>query len=232
MKLARKKPTKSKAVAKKPKFDFKQFINSINSLNAQNFGSAPALVKGFIIVMLIVFILVLSWFLLVSNKLEQIKQAEAEQETLLEQYRIKESKARHLEVYNDQVVQMQLQFAELLGQLPQDTMVSELIEGISMAGSGSGLRFQDITVQPEIEQEYFIEQPITITGIGDYHKFGDFVSSIAALPRIITMHNFEVKNTQPSLDVMPQLQLVLQTKTYRSKQVSLEEDEGAEQEGE
>jgi len=88
-------------------------------------------------------------------------------------------------------------------------------------GSGSGVRFQDISVQAEVEQEFFIEQPIQIIGLGDYHQFGSFVSGIAALPRIITMHDFEIKNPQPSLDRMPELQLVLQTKTYRSKGVDL-----------
>lgn len=136
---------------------------------------------------------------------------------LLESYKEKESKARHLQAYEAQVAQMETDFADLLAQLPIDTRVPELVDGINMVGSGSGVRFQDISVQPEVEQEFFIEQPIQIIGLGDYHQFGSFVSGIAALPRIITMHDFEIKNPQPSLDRMPELQLVLQTKTYRAK---------------
>ena len=138
-----------------------------------------------------------------------------------DRYREKESKARHLQTYEEQVEQMKIDFADLLAQLPTDTRVPELVDGINMVGSGSGVRFQDISVQGEVEQEFFIEQPIQIIGLGDYHQFGSFVSGIAALPRIITMHDFEIKNPQPSLDRMPELQLVLQTKTYRSKGVDV-----------
>jgi type IV pilus assembly protein PilO len=106
----------------------------------------------------------------------------------------------------------------LLDQLPKDTRVSELVEGINMTGVGSNIRFQDISVEPEIENEFFIEQPIRIAALGEYHQFGSFISGLAALPRIITMHDFEVSNPQPTLDVLPELNLVLQTKTYRSKE--------------
>lgn len=209
------------AKPKKPAFDSKKFMAEVNSLNAQNYGSAPMPVKIFILVMLVAFILALAWFVLVSKKLDEIKATEAQQSVLLEQYREKESKARHLQTYEEQVEQMKIDFADLLAQLPTDTRVPELVDGINMVGSGSGVRFQDISVQGEVEQEFFIEQPIQIIGLGDYHQFGSFVSGIAALPRIITMHDFEIKNPQPSLDRMPELQLVLQTKTYRSKGVDV-----------
>lgn len=230
MKAIRKKSaTKSKAVVakKKQSFDFKAFSNSLNSLNKDNYGSAPAPVKAFIIAMMVLAILALAWFLLAKPKLEEIKAAEAQQESLLEQYKEKEAKARHLQEYKDQVEQMRLDFSELLNQLPKDTRVSELIEGINMIGSGSGIRFKDISVTEEVEQEFFIEQPINIKAVGEYHQFGNFVTGIAALPRIITMHNFEVKNTQPSLDKMPELELVLSTKTYRSKEVAEETTEAS-----
>lgn len=158
-------------------------------------------------------------FTLINPKRQSISAAESEQESLLETYKEKEKKARHLEAYADQVVQMEKEFAVLLSQLPKDTMVSELIEGINMVGVGSGIRFQDITVEEEVEQEFFVEQPINIKAIGEYHQFGSFITGIARLPRIITMHDFEVVNQQPSLDRMPQLQLTLRTKTYRSKEV-------------
>ena len=96
-----------------------------------------------------------------------------------------------------------------------------------MAVMGSNKRFQDISVEPEIENEFFIEQPIRIAALGDYHQFGSFISGLAALPRIITMHDFEVSNPQPTLDVLPELNLVLQTKTYRSKEADPEGDAAA-----
>lgn len=208
---------------KKQSFDFKAFQNSLNSLNKDNYGSAPLPVRIFLIIAIMAFILAMSWFLLISKKLDEIKSAEAQQVTLLEQFKERESKARHLDAYKAQVEQMEVEFVELLNQLPKDTRVSELIRGINMVGSGSSIRFQDISVEAEVEQEFFIEQPIKITAVGEYHQFGDFITGISTLPRIITMHNFELRNQKPSLDVMPELQLVLNTKTYRSKELKEEE---------
>lgn len=235
MKLAKKKkPLQKKTLVAnkkaKPSFDFKSFWNSVNSLNKDNYGSAPLAVRIFVIAMLIVFILALAWFLLVSKKIDEIKNAEAQQATLLEDYKTKEARARHLDEYRDQVAQMEFEFTELLNQLPKTKQVSDLIEGINMVGVGSGIRFQDISNEQEVEQEFFIEQPIKIQAVGEYHQFGNFMTGIAALPRIITMHNFEVANSQPSLDKMPELQLTLHTKTYRTKETD-EETSSAEQGG-
>lgn len=215
---------KSKKLApkkKKESFNFKKFWAEVNSLNGQNYGSAPLPVKIFLLTLLFAAILLAAWFALLKPKLDEIKSAEAQQVTLLTQYKEKESKARHLQEYTQQVEKMKVDFAELLNQLPKDTRVPELVDGINMVGSGSGIKFQDISVQPEVEQQFFIEQPIQIIGLGNYHQFGSFVSGVAALPRIITMHDFEVKNSQPSLDRTPELQLVINTKTYRAKEVDL-----------
>ena len=176
---------------------------------------------------IITFIAALSWALPISSKIDEINAAESQQQTLLDSYREKESRARHLKAYQAQVVQMETEFNTLLDQLPKDTRVSELVEGINMTGVGSNIRFQDISVEPEIENEFFIEQPIRIAALGEYHQFGSFISGLAALPRIITMHDFEVSNPQPTLDVLPELNLVLQTKTYRSKEAAPEGDAAA-----
>lgn len=215
---------KSKKLApkkKKESFNFKKFWAEVNSLNGQNYGSAPLPVKIFLLTLLFAGVLLAAWFALLKPKLDEIKSAEAQQVTLLTQYKEKESKARHLQEYTQQVEKMKVDFAELLNQLPKDTRVPELVDGINMVGSGSGIKFQDISVQPEVEQQFFIEQPIQIIGLGNYHQFGSFVSGVAALPRIITMHDFEVKNPQPSLDRTPELQMVINTKTYRAKEVDL-----------
>ena len=228
MKLPRKQLLlkKKKSATPKKSFDFNEFRRSFESLDSENYGSWPVPVKITILIFIVLFIAAISWALLISGKLDEIAAAEAQQQTLLETYREKESRARHLEAYKAQVLQMETEFNTLLDQLPKDTRVSELVEGINMTGVGSNIRFQDISVEPEIEQEFFIEQPIRIAAIGDYHQFGNFVSGLAALPRIITMHDFEVSNPQPTLENIPELTLVLQTKTYRSKEIT-ENAEGA-----
>jgi len=225
MKLTKKKTlvkTPKAALTPKKSFDFNEFRRSFESLDNQNYGSWPLAVRVTVLVMIVGFIAALAWALPISSKIDEIKAAEAQQVTLLEAYRGKESKARYLDAYKSQVTQMETEFNALLNQLPKDTRVSELVEGINMTGVGSNIRFQDISVEPEIEQEFFIEQPIRIAALGEYHQFGAFISGLAALPRIITMHDFEVSNPQPSLDTLPELTLVLQTKTYRSKETTAE----------
>lgn len=225
MKLIRKKTlvkTKKTAVRKKS-FNFNDFRRSFESLDTENYGSWPLPVKITVLIFIISFIAALSWAMPISSKIDEIEAAESEQQTLLDSYREKESRARHLEAYKAQVNQMETEFNTLLDQLPKDTRISELVEGINMTGVGSNIRFQDISVEPEIENEFFIEQPIRIAALGEYHQFGSFISGLAALPRIITMHDFEVSNPQPTLDAIPELNLVLQTKTYRSKEVTTEE---------
>lgn len=214
-KLMKKKNTKT--AKPKKSFNVKEFIQSLQNLDMQNYGSWPLAVKVFMFLVIAFVIAALAYALPISDKREEIKAAEAEQETLLATYKEKESKARHLEEYKAQIVQMEAEFKELLNQLPKDTRVPELIKGINMTGVGSNIKFQDISVGDEVQQDLFIEQPIRIVAVGNYHQFGSFISGLAALPRIITMHDFELTNPQPSLDSIPELKLVLDTKTYRSK---------------
>ena len=228
MKLSRKKSlikTKKTAINPKKQFDLNEFRRSFESLDSENYGSWPLPVKITVIGFIVVLIAALAWALPISSKIDEITAAESQQQTLLDSYREKESRARHLKAYQAQVIQMETEFNTLLDQLPKDTRVSELVEGINMTGVGSNIRFQDISVEPEIENEFFIEQPIRIAALGEYHQFGSFLSGLAALPRIITMHDFEVSNPQPTLDVLPELNLVLQTKTYRSKEAAPEGEE-------
>lgn len=211
---------KKKLAASKPKrksFDLNEFIKSLQTLDYQNYGSWPIAVKIFALLIMICVMSALAYSLPISSKYEEVKAAEAEQETLLNTFREKESKARQLEAYKAQVEQMEQEFTVLLNQLPKDTRVSDLVDSINAAGMGSNIRFVDISAEPEVQQEFFIEQPINIKALGNYHEFGNFVSGLAALPRIITMHDFDVVNTQPSFDKMPDLTLTLKTKTYRSK---------------
>lgn len=230
MKLVRKKillKKKKAPTADKKPFDLNEFRRSFESLDPENYGSWPVPVKVTVLCFIVGFIAALSWAMPISSKIDEISAAESEQQTLLDSYRQKESRARHLQAYKSQVTQMETEFNALLDQLPKDTRVSELVEGINMTGVGSNIRFQDISVEPEVENEFFIEQPIRIAALGDYHQFGSFISGLAALPRIITMHDFEVTNPQPTLDTLPELNLVLQTKTYRSKEIKDEDAEAA-----
>lgn len=219
------KTTKKSLLVKKPKkdkvarksFDFKEFSNSFKSLDSKNPGVWPLPVKITLLLFMMGVIGALAYALPISQKIDEIHAAEGEEKTLLEQYKVKESKARHLKEYQDQIAQMTQDFTVLLNQLPKDTRIPDLVDGINTVGTLSHIRFSDIAVEPEVTQEFFIEQPLRITAVGDYHQFGAFVSGLAKLDRIITMHDFEVNNSKPTLDQMPDLNLTLRAKTYRAK---------------
>ncbi len=219
-----KKKSADKFKKKKQSMSFAEFKQSFNSLDSNNYGSWPWVVKATLIVGMLLLVAFITYMIPVKEKISQIEAAEREEESLLQAYREKESKARHLDEYKNQIAQMEVEFNSLLEQLPKETRVSELVKGINMTGLGSGIRFKKITVKPELQQEYFIEQPIEIEANGGYHQFGEFISGLASLARIITLHDFTVNSaieqgiTTENLEKAEyDLDLVLQTKTYRSK---------------
>jgi type IV pilus assembly protein PilO len=122
---------------------------------------------------------------------------------------------RNLLQYQKQIEQMESTFGQLLQQLPKVTEIPGLVEDINYTGVGSGLHFDKIDVQKEATKDFFIELPIQITGRGDYHSFGAFVSSLAALPRIVTVDDFTIRPLPDSKSEIPVLSLIVNAKTYR-----------------
>ena len=112
---------------------------------------------------------------------------------------------------------MQANFEQQLLQLPKETEIPGLVEDINVSGVNSGLKFKNIRLEPEIRQEFFIEQPISIEATGDYHSFGSFVSGIAALPRIVTLHDFDISasSANDKKTDIPQISYSVKAKTYR-----------------
>lgn len=206
-----------KKSAKKKSFDFQEFINSFNSLDPQNMGNWPAAVKITIYIFIILATLAAAYFALIRPMLEDINNARAQEQSLLNEYKEKDSKLRNLKLYQIQVEEMEQTFGELLQQLPKETEIPGLVEDINFTGVSSGLRFNNIKVQPEIKQEFFIELPISIEAQGDYHSFGAFTSGLAALPRIVTLHDFTIETLSADKvkSEIPVLKMNVDAKTYR-----------------
>lgn len=202
---------------KKKPFNFQEFLNSFNSLDPQNMGSWPSSVKITIYIFVLLLTLALAYFVLIRPLLNDIDNARAQEESLLNEYREKDSKLRNLQLYQRQIEDMERTFGELLQQLPKETEIPGLVEDINFTGVSSGLRFNTISVQPEVKQEFFIELPISIVAQGDYHAFGSFVSGLAALPRIVTLHDFVIETVPESetKSEVPVLKMTVQAKTYR-----------------
>lgn len=203
--------------SKKKPFNFQEFLNSFNSLDPQNMGNWPASVKLTIYIFLLLVTMGLAYFVLISPLMDDINNARSQQDSLLNQYQEKESKLRNLKLYQIQVEDMEHTFGELLQQLPKETEIPGLVEDINFTGVSSGLRFNNIKVKPEIKQEFFIELPMSIEAQGDYHSFGAFVSGLAALPRIVTLHDFVIETLPPEKNKseVPVLTIKVDAKTYR-----------------
>ena len=128
--------------------------------------------------------------------------------------------AANLEEYRAQTVRMEQSFNELLRRLPSETEVPGLVDDVTATGLGSGLEFANIALEPEAIQEFYIELPIDIDVVGDYHDFGAFVSGVARLDRIVTLQDFTVATRDDAF-----LNMNIMARTYRYKDVEEEEVE-------
>ena len=201
------------ATAKK-KMTLDKFIQQLRTVDPNNYGSWPLSVKIFTWILIVLFILALGYFVLIKKQLESIANAHATEQNLLNEFREKDSKLRNLQQYQIQLQEMEANFNQQLEQLPKETEIPGLVEDINVTGVNSGLKFNNIRLENEITQEFFIEQPISIQATGDYHAFGSFMSSVAALPRIVTVHDFSITAVKGKGDV-PQHNYDIKAKTYR-----------------
>ncbi|MDT9675482.1 type 4a pilus biogenesis protein PilO [Pseudomonas sp. JV414] len=185
----------------------------INDLDTNNMGSWPAAIKVLASVLLMVLVLALGYIFLISDLQNHLELRHEEESTLREQFATKAHMAANLELYTQQMKEMENSFGMLLRQLPSDTEVPGLLEDITRTGLGSGLEFEEIKLLPEVTQQFYIELPIRITVTGAYHDLATFVSGVAGLPRIVTLHDFDLAPANP--DGGPKLRMSILAKTYR-----------------
>ena len=186
----------------------------VNDLDFNNAGSWPAPIKA--IVLLLVFILILGggyWFL-IKDQYASLDRVEAEEVKLKQQYESKAFKVANLEAYREQMREMEESFGALLKQLPADTEVPGLLEDITNTGLGTGLGINSIKLKPEASKEFYVELPIDISVRGTYHDMASFVSGVAALPRIVTLHDFSIKPAEKGSSA-GDLIMNISAKTYR-----------------
>jgi len=185
----------------------------INDLDTNNMGSWPPAIKAVAGALLMVLVLALGYNFYISDLESQLDSKREEETTLKEQFASKARMAANLELYTQQMKEMENSFGVLLRQLPSDTEVPGLLEDITRTGLGSGLEFEEIKLLPEVTQPFYIELPIQITVTGAYHDLATFVSGVAGLPRIVTLHDFDIAPANP--DGGTKLRMSILAKTYR-----------------
>jgi len=195
-------------------FDLSQFEN----LEIDNIGEWPPFAKLVLTICLAVLVIVIGFFTLVSEKIELLDSVKVEEATLKQKYEVKYNVAANLELFQAQMVEAEALFAKQLKSLPDSHEIPGLLDDITFVGTTSGLSFSKLNWQPEIIQEIYIELPIDIEVVGKYHDFGSFVSKIAGLPRIVTLHDFEIDLSKGNDE---QLKLKLQAKTYRYREAEV-----------
>lgn len=187
----------------------------LNNLDFENVGSWPSALKGIFYVLLFAVVMALGYFLILTEKQDQLTFAESQEATLKEQFKQKARLAANLEDYVAQMTQMKESFGALLQQLPSDTEVPGLVEDINRIGIDSGLNIDLIELQPELKKEFYIELPIKIIVIGRYHDLGAFVSGVANLDRIVTLHDFSINPEANKSRSNMNLIMEITAKTYR-----------------
>ncbi|MBA54402.1 MAG: pilus assembly protein PilP [Pseudomonadales bacterium] len=195
--------------------DVKEFFESFNNLDPENIGGWPLPIKIFIWIVGCVIAGFLVFHLLLSDSLTQLDSVASKETTLMKEFEDKAFKASNLDAYKEQMKEMENTFGALLRQLPSDTEVPGLLEDISHTGLTAGLTFNSIQLAPENSKEFYVELPIDIEVKGGFHAFGSFVSAVASLPRIVTLHDFDIV---PSKEGTQELVMKIRAKTYRYKE--------------
>jgi type IV pilus assembly protein PilO len=190
-------------------------FEELKQLDPRDPGRWPLPVRlGVIAVVFIVVTAALLYFMVWGNVKDELAQKENQEQSLREEFRTKHAKAVNLDLYKQQLADIERSFGAMLRQLPGRTEMPNLLVDISQSGTATGLQVVDFKPLPEQNRDFYAEVPIKIRLIGSYHQMGEFVSVIAGLPRIVTLHDMSIQNAggRGNYD---QLTMDLTAKTYR-----------------
>jgi type IV pilus assembly protein PilO len=170
-------------------------LNELRDLDFNDIGSAPVSVRYLILGVLLVIILAIGYFLLIKAKTEQLKQVQNLELSLRAEFEQKQAKAANLEAYEAQLAEMQELLETMFRQLPSRTEMDKLLVDVSQTALGAGIDVQLFQPNAEAYHDFYAERPISVRMLGDYHQFGEFVSGVASLPRVVilTMHDIALR---------------------------------------
>ncbi|HEY5102242.1 MAG TPA: type 4a pilus biogenesis protein PilO [Steroidobacteraceae bacterium] len=189
-------------------------IEELRSLDYREPGRWPLSIRiGAVVIWFVIVTFVLAYVWVWQNKSPELDEAHSQEQALRSEFHTKHAKAVNLDVYKQQLKDIERSFGALLRQLPGKTEVPNLLVDISQTGLAAGLQEKLFQPGPEQKKDFYAELPIKIRLSGGYHQLAQFVSGIAALPRIVTLHDIEI--TPDNKDSYDQLNLDLTAKTYR-----------------
>ena len=185
-------------------------LDDLKNIDINNLGSWPVPIKiGGILIVCAIVLFAGFWFL-IQGELEQYGEAQKKEEGLRETYMNKKALAINLPAYKEQMEEMEQTFGSLLRQLPNTTEVPDLLVDITQAGLGRGLEFTLFRPEKELPKDFYAELPISVEVQGTYHELAQFVSDVAALPRIVTFGDIVISSGKNN-----KLTMSAKAKTYR-----------------
>jgi type IV pilus assembly protein PilO len=197
------------------KIDFEKIQGQFQNLDPDNIGNWPILVRSLIILLVCAAVLGAGYYFDTQHQMVALENVQAQEQRLKRDFEQKQAKAANLEAYKIQMAEMEESFGTMLRQLPGRTEVEDLLDDITQKGLASGLEFVLFRPANETRRDFYAELPIAIDVRGDYHQMGEFVSGVAALPRIVTLHNIAISSREEKLT------MTATARTYRY----LDEDE-------
>jgi type IV pilus assembly protein PilO len=186
----------------------------LNNIDFKKIGMAPWPVKAVLIVLVCILVAVAAYFLDTTNQLNTLKNAKAQEQTLRQTFSEKQAKAANLTAYKEQLKDMRNSFGALLRQLPNKTEIETLLTDISQTGISSGLTIDYFKPEGLVPKEFYAEYPIKLKVTGRYHQFAQFVSGVAALPRIVTLKNFKIEPVDKKDGLKLQMEVTAVTYQY------------------
>ncbi len=203
-------------------------FNELRDLDFRDIGSAPKSVRYVILSFLLVIIIAIGYFLLIKAKTEQLEIVQKKEIGLRIEFENKQEKAANLEEYEVQLAEMQELLETMFRQLPSKTEMDKLLVDVSQTALAAGIDVQLFQPRGETHHDFYAERPISVRMLGDYHQFGEFVSGVASLPRVVilTMHDISLRRANDRDNKGGDGRLILEgtVKTYRY----IDEEEAAE----
>ena len=189
-------------------------VEELQSLDVNDVGRWPAPFRVAVIILVFVGVVGLGiYFTIIKDKRPQLQRAQDDEVQLRLTFENKQHKAANYDKYKAQLAQMQQSFGTMLRQLPGETEIPSLIVDISQTGLAAGLQEKLFVPRSEVPRDFYAEKPISIRLSGGYHEIGNFVSGIAALPRIVTLHNITI--TPERAGTYDELSMEVTAQTYR-----------------
>ncbi len=195
-----------------PKIDIQEVLSDFRAMNPNDPGAWPLIPKVVVLLAIFVTILVAGWFFLWSDQLTELEGKVQEEDALKKQFLEKKKQAVNLDLYIQQLDEIDRSFGALLKQLPDKSEIESLLIEVNQAGLGRGVQFELFRPGQEQIMEFYAELPIAVRVSGGYHDFGAFAADIAKLPRIVTLNNISIS---PNRESGSSLVLDATTKTFR-----------------